>query len=959
VPVFSPAATAAKAVYAAAGIEYDRVRVVIVRGEAEVLKDTTVAFSPASAELTLPLVISATPGEIVKATLEYRAGEVVLYSGTQQVTTVATGAQPTTEPTPLVLVAVGPGASAASVEVSPSSGTFSTSATVPLTATAFTSDHTAIANALFAWTVDDATVASVSGEGVVQPTSKGGIATIRATTLSGKFAEATLTFVTGPAALGFKVQPSNVAAGVAIVPAIQVKILDANQNVVTSATNTISLTLSNASSGVTMSGGDAVAAVNGIATFSDVKISGAVTGVKLQATSSGLTSALSTTFDVGSGSFPRTWTGAVSTDWNVAGNWNPAGVPAAGDSVTIAPATNQATIVASATALAVAVQSGASLVINASDATVNIGRIYNSGSLRLTNAYIISVVDGAYAPIQNRGTVLVDGSAVVGGFTNIGTASMLKVISSAGTGADLTSLGTITNEGTIELNDTDGEYTYLQGLDTLVNKAGAVIAANQGVGGERGIYAALRNYGTVNVSASYLDLGSEGSFNSVNTGSMNFTGTGAYFYQYFGNAQVTFTNSGTMAMGTTEWEVDLGTIVLRSGTVTGTGVFSSFASNLDIDFSRFTPPIYVDQDTRFPGDSLNVPIGQTVQMAGGELTQKATVRGTLRTVSALYGQTDFMGGVTVYSGGKLETTEWATVAGPLELLAGGKLTVNAAGRDVYLTVANSFTNNGQIELTSSAGPYAATLDVTSGTLTNASGATLGAYGGAGGARRIAAQLDNKTGGTVFVEQNSYLSLSKEAAAHVNAGTIDLPDAPLPGAAPGLNNTTSLYLEPASTPASLTNSGTIKIGAFRTLYIGFQNSVMNTATGVVGGIGTIDATSSLTAFTNSGSMAPGGVGVVGKLTFNGNFDVGTGSVDVDVATPSSADFLQVSGVAAVNGKINVNALPGFVGPATFQVITGSQCTGSPVVNPSSSWGGYNDGCFYIYSVAASPGPRARD
>jgi hypothetical protein len=32
-----------------------------------------------------------------------------------------------------------------------------------------------------------------------------------------------------------------------------------------------------------------------------------------------------------------TWTGAISTDWNIAGNWS-AGVPGSGDSVVIAPA---------------------------------------------------------------------------------------------------------------------------------------------------------------------------------------------------------------------------------------------------------------------------------------------------------------------------------------------------------------------------------------------------------------------------------------------------------------------------------------------------------------------------------------------------------------------------------------------------------------------------------------------
>jgi hypothetical protein len=965
VPVFSPAANAAKAVYTAAGIEFDRVRIVIIRGEAEVLKDTTVAFSPSSADLTLPLVISATPGEIVKATLEYRAADIVLYSGTQQVTTVATGAAPTTEPTPLILVAVGPGAAAASVEVSPSSGSFPTSAPVPLTATAFTSDHTAIANALFAWTVDDATVATVSAQGIVQPTAKGGVATIRATTLSGKFAEATITFVNGPTGLAFKVQPSNGVAGTAIAPPIEVKIVDANQNPVTSAVNTVSLALDNPPAGVTLSGGGPVAAVNGVATFNDVRISGAATNLKLQATSTGLTSALSATFTVGTGSTARTWTGAVSTDWNVAGNWTPSGVPSAGDSVTIAPATNQPMILTPTSAKVIAILSGASLVINVADNSVDVTKIYNAGNLRLTNAFVIDFTGGTHSPIENRGTVLVDGSAIVGGFANIGTSSILKVISSSGTGADLTSLGTITNEGTIELNDTDGEYTYLQGLDSLVNKAGAVINANQGLGGDRSIYAALRNYGSLNVSASYFDLGTEAGFNSVNTGSMNFTGTGApYFYQYFTDTQQTFTNTGTIAMGTTQWETDYGNVILRSGTVTGTGVFSAYSSKLDIDFSKFSLPMYIDSETRFPGDSLDVPVGQTVNLTGGYLTQRATVRGTLRTMNALYGQTEFYGGATVYSGGKFEANEYAQVDGPFAILTGGKLTVNAAGKSVKFTVSTSFTNSGQIELTSSGGTFNSTIAVSSGTLTNASGATLGAYGGAGGQRRIEAQLDNKTGGTVYVEQDSYLALYKGAASHVNAGVIDLPNAPVPGAAPGPNNTLSFSIETAESGSGLTNTGTIKVGAFRTLYLAYSNSITNS--GVIGGSGTIDATSSLTTFTNNGALAPGGVGAVGTLLFKGNFDVGSGSVEIDVADlfKGIADLLQVTGTATVSGKINVSTLPGFVSGsgASLLVITGQTCVGTPVVSPSgfpNGWFGDNSACFHIFPNLGSPQLLPRD
>ena len=57
-----------------------------------------------------------------------------------------------------------------------------------------------------------------------------------------------------------------------------------------------------------------------------------------------------------------------------------------------------------------------------------------------------------------------------------------------------------------------------------------------------------------------------------------------------------------------------------------------------------------------------------------------------------------------------------------------------------LTVANGFTNNGTIELTSVASPGLATLTVTNGTLTNAPGGTINVLTGAGGDRIIIAPL---------------------------------------------------------------------------------------------------------------------------------------------------------------------------------------------------------------------------
>src|SRR5207253_9985794 len=83
-----------------------------------------------------------------------------------------------------------------------------------------------------------------------------------------------------------------------------------------------------------------------------------------------------------------------------------------------------------------------------------------------------------------------------------------------------------------------------------------------------------------------------------------------------------------------------------------------------------------------------------------------------------------------------------------------------------LTIANGFTNNGSIELTS-IGSSSSTFNVTTGALVNAPGSTISSLGA--GSRTLGALLDNQ--GTVTLSQD--MTLSKSGAAHVNSGTIDL------------------------------------------------------------------------------------------------------------------------------------------------------------------------------------------
>ncbi|MBL8980166.1 MAG: hypothetical protein JNM53_17270, partial [Gemmatimonadetes bacterium] len=71
-----------------------------------------------------------------------------------------------------------------------------------------------------------------------------------------------------------------------------------------------------------------------------------------------------------------TWTGAVSTAWNVAGNWSTNAVPASGDSVVIIAATNQPVLTAPVSVGAVDIQGG-TLTLNGSPMTV--GRSFRTG----------------------------------------------------------------------------------------------------------------------------------------------------------------------------------------------------------------------------------------------------------------------------------------------------------------------------------------------------------------------------------------------------------------------------------------------------------------------------------------------------------------------------------------------------------------------------------------------------
>ncbi|HEY6109729.1 MAG TPA: hypothetical protein VIV56_12595, partial [Gemmatimonadales bacterium] len=107
------------------------------------------------------------------------------------------------------------------------------------------------------------------------------------------------------AKLTFVAQPSAALAGVAIAPAVVVAAQDAQGTLVPTFAGNVTIALGNNPGSGTLSGTATVAAVGGLATFSNLSIDKAGVGYTLVASATGLTGATSAAFNIGSGTATR------------------------------------------------------------------------------------------------------------------------------------------------------------------------------------------------------------------------------------------------------------------------------------------------------------------------------------------------------------------------------------------------------------------------------------------------------------------------------------------------------------------------------------------------------------------------------------------------------------------------------------------------------------------------------
>ncbi|MEO8584735.1 MAG: Ig-like domain-containing protein [Acidobacteriota bacterium] len=135
-----------------------------------------------------------------------------------------------------------------------------------------------------------------------------------------------------PSKLVIGTQPSTTSVGSVITPPVTVKILDASGYQPTTSTAPVTLSIGTNPGGGTISGTLTVAAVAGVATFSDLSIDRFGTGYSLTATSAGLSGATSGTFNVTAGPTTKI---LVETAANGGGTVVPAQGITAGNSLTV------------------------------------------------------------------------------------------------------------------------------------------------------------------------------------------------------------------------------------------------------------------------------------------------------------------------------------------------------------------------------------------------------------------------------------------------------------------------------------------------------------------------------------------------------------------------------------------------------------------------------------------------
>jgi hypothetical protein len=574
------------------------------------------------------------------------------------------------------------------------------------------------------------------------------------------------------------------------------------------------------------------------------------------------------------------------------------------------------------------------------------------------------------APLVNAGTLLATGtSQITGSFTTqSGDSLIVQGNGTFGAGVLTVSGGSWTNNGAIVLTDIVSSYgaTLTVPTGTLTNPSGRTIEAPLGTNGDRTINATLINQGTVTVgvaAARKLQItppGGTASSNSAtitinsgllqitqsgtnpsftNSGTIQMVGGSFSLGQPSGGNFGTFTTDGTLSIGSGRTvTVTGGVLTIPNGAiVTGAGTLSlsGATANVTPSFNTSLTGLTLLNSTWNGPGTLTNPLGKTLNL------QASTINAP------------FVNGGTMVSTGTSATTGTFTTGVGDSIIVQGNGTFGAA----VLTVGGDLINNGAIVLTDIVSSYGATLTLPTGTLTNATLATIEAPLGTGGDRTINAIVDNQ--GTITVETAAARKLTiappgggeinNSGSIAVNSGTLQ---ASLTGTNPFASNSGTITLtggdfaltQPSGASAGLlATPGTLVIGSSQTFSVtggGFQVPLG----GVISGAGTLALSNDSAAVTpdfNTGSTRLSLLNSVwlgsGSLTNASGVTLNLQNSEINAAFDNQGTLV-ATGASVLSGSASTTSSSviqvqgnGTFGAATLHVTTFGGLTNNGTIN----------------------------
>ena len=404
--------------------------------------------------------------------------------------------------------------------------------------------------------------------------------------------------------------------------------------------------------------------------------------------------------------------------------------------------------------------------------------------------------------------------------------------SNVGGAVNLTAANGFSNFGAIRIESIDSTHVSELTVTTGMLSNLGTIDVNIGSAGVRKITANIDNSGALNINES-LTLPKGGG---------------------------TFTNSGTTTIATGEslasaaanqvWSQDGGAMVADGPLTLGASTFNQNGGTLNLA-STFSM------------------VGGVFNSNGGEVSGTLTLDDS----SLTFGTTTATGTPTFIMQGPVPTLSGNVPVGSTVWVQGSNI-----GGAANLTAADGFSNFGAIRIESIDAPHVSELTVTTGTLSNLG--TIDVNLGAGGPRKITANIDNNGGLNV----NLSISLPKAGGTFTNSGTTTV-----------------------ASGSTLTFSG---------------SSFNNAPGGTIQGGGIISVPSA--TFVNAGSVGPGSS--PGALTITGSYtQTASGALDVEIgglASGTQFDVLNVTGAATLDGALNLSVVGGFAPGDTesFRILT---------------------------------------